>query len=592
VRILSFKAGFCVSSLVALCAVMASPQAHAAEAAVVVKTFDISGSGSCARMRMGDLNSDGRLDFMMVQPTDDNPSYVRMLTAYDGVTGEKLWHVGTDNGLTGTDRDEPAQIHDIDGDGHADVVAAMEGELRYFEGATGKLKKSFKLPASLAHDAIMFANLSKNPSPQDIILKDRYSNAWAIDKDGKLLWTYKGITGHYPWPYDIDGDGRDEVFIGYNQLDYLGKPKYPAPFNEDHPDCIWVGDIDANPDNGLEVLYGIAKAPSLHAISTRTGKVVWTNDAARESQQVIFGDFRKDLPGLEVYGMDRVNRTTQDAVFVVSSAGKTLWKETPDNSGFGTAIKLIRDWDGTKTPMCLAIKRGSGVLPEVRDGTGAVVMNIGKDGENAAIGDFAGDSKQEVVMYDKTVATFYAVATLDWSVPPPTPGKPMKSVKEYYNYSRYGSGDPFAFEGASSLPITGIGGAPSTFGSTLSGTTAGAPNAAGSSAVETGSGGQGPTSGGTSAIQTRLPSTGSESTGTTSGGSSGNAESSSTRSRNPIGGSSGLNVSGTLDSAEANESGCACRAAGARGKFNDTSVALLVALSSALLHRRRKSQRF
>ena len=119
---------------------MATPRlAFAQPDAVLVKTIDISGSGSGPRMRMGDLNGDGRLDILLVQPTSDNPSYVAMLTAYDGYTGKRLWQVGTDNGVDGTDRDEPAQIYDIDNDGNNEVLAAMDGEMRIYNGADGTL---------------------------------------------------------------------------------------------------------------------------------------------------------------------------------------------------------------------------------------------------------------------------------------------------------------------------------------------------------------------------------------------------------------------------------------------------------------------
>jgi hypothetical protein len=566
-------------------------------APVAVKKFDISGSGSCARARWGDLNGDGRLDFLMVQPTNDNPSYVQMLTAYDGVTGAKLWQIGRDNGLNGTDRDEPAQIYDIDNDGRTEVIAAMAGELRFYGGADGELKKSFPLPAGDAHDAILFANFSKNATAQDIVLKNRYTKAWVVDINGKLLWTYSGITGHYPWTYDTNGDGRDELFVGYSQLDYQGKPVYPAPFNYDHPDCIWLGDVDNNPDNGLEVVYGLAQAPSLQAVNTRSGKVVWRNNDSRESQQIIIGDFRKDLPGLETYGMDRVNRTTQDAVFIVDSSGKLIWRETPDNSGFGTAIKLVRNWDGTDTALCLAIKRGSGVRPELRDGKGAIVDRIGADGENAAVVDIAGDSKQEIVMYSKTEMTVYSNGPLDYNQPPPNPGHPMPQVKEYYNYSRYGSGDANA--GPKPTPSagggTGVGGSTSAAGSagatggrtssTSTGVEAGATSSGGGIGVAAGGNGWGSTPnvalagsggmvGGLTGSATQPPRGGAPMTGGAQSGTAGVATS---------GQSSTTTV---IDGPPSEEPGCSCRVTSRRS--DAVSVGLFGILGLGLMRTRRR----
>ncbi len=429
--------GFVVLLLLALCMpglVFAQSQA------VLVKSISLSNAGSGPRMRMGDLNGDGRLDILMVQATSETPSEVAMLTAYDGCTGAQLWQVGSDSGVTSTDRDEPAQIHDIDNDGQNEVVAVMSTRLRILNGSNGSLEREFSLPNATAHDCIVFANFSGNPTAQDIVLKDRYTNAWVLDKNGQLLWSYSGTTGHYPWPYDIDNDGRDELFIGYACLDYQGRAKYSAPINIDHPDCTWIGDMDGNAANGVEVVYGLAQSPSCQAVSTSTGRVIWTYSGNVESQQVMLGNFRDDLTGLEIYGLDRVNRSTQDALFVISSSGQSLWKETPDESGYGTAIKIVRNWDGTGKPMCLAIKRGSGVMPELRDGRGNIVARMPMDG-NACVGDFGGDAKQEIVMYSTSTANVYAAGSFDYAQPAPRPGSPLRQPKEYYNYSRYGSGD-------------------------------------------------------------------------------------------------------------------------------------------------------
>ena len=415
-----------------------------AQTAVLVKTFNINGSGSCARMRLGDLNGDGRLDMLMVQPTPETPSEVQMLTAYDGCTGQKLWQVGTDNGLTGTDRDEPAQIWDINNDGKNEVVAVMNTKVVFLNGATGATLKSFNMPAGYEtlHDYITFANFSGGPAAQEIVLKDRYTKAIAIDTNGKVLWTYSGITGHCPWPCDVDGDGKDELFVGYSCIMANGQPKYPAPINVDHPDCIYIGDVDGDASNGLEVVYGLATNPSTRCVNIKSGKVVWTNSDRKESQQIILADFRKDLPGLEVYGMDRVNRTDEDALFIINGQGTQIWEETPDNSGWLTAIKLIHNWDGTHTPMCLAHKRGGGVMPEVRDGTGKILCHLGTDG-NAIVGDLGGDDKEEVAIYSTTTVNIYAASQFDYTLPAPTPGKPFKQTKFYGLYSRYGSGDVF-----------------------------------------------------------------------------------------------------------------------------------------------------
>jgi MYXO-CTERM domain-containing protein len=408
-----------------------------------------------------------------------------MLTAYDGYTGKMLWQVGS-GGSSGTDRDEPCQIVDIDNDGYNEVLAAMSGKMNIYNGADGTLKSSFALPAASAHDCIMIANIQGKPIPMDIVVKDRYGQEWAMDNAGKLLWTYSGITGHYNVPFDMNGDGKDEMFTGYVVLDQTGKPKYPDPIAKDHPDNIWIGDVDGNPSNGVEVVYGLAQQPSIQCVNATSGKVLWTNSDMTEAQQVLLADYRPDLPGLETYGLDRTVRSSLDSLFLIDSSGKTLWKETGTNGGGGTAIKPIPNWDGTNQPMVLAFKRGSA---QVWNGQTKMVHKMPMDG-NAMVGDFGGDGKTEILMYSKTTANIYAIAQFDYNTPAPNPGHPMHQTRQNYNWSRYGSSDVWAFtavEGAGDGGVvpTPTGGTTGSTGGTT-GSTGGTTGSTGGTTASTG----------------------------------------------------------------------------------------------------------
>lgn len=424
-----------------------------AATAVQVKSFSISNGGTGTRMRTGDLNNDGRLDFLVVQATSETPSEVNMLTAYN-YNGTQMWQVGgPSNGITGTDRDEPVQIYDIDNDRQNEVLCVMNTKFRILNGANGALEKEYSLPMSTAHDCILICNLSGNSYPSDIILKDRYTNAYAVDKNFNRLWSFSGATGHYPWCYDFDRDGRDEVMMSYCYLDHDGRQVWQCSDATDHADCIQIGNVDGNSSNGMEIALGTQGTYTVQVYNWGGG-LQWRNNSIIEGQQLIIQDYRPSTSGLEIYGLDRINRGSpgQDALFIFSGAGSLLWKENPPNSnGYGTAIKKVPNWDGTNKAMTLAIKRGGSLLPGLYDGNGSRVVDFPVDG-NAMIGDFCGDSKTEVLIFTSSTAYIYANSSVDYNQPAPSAGNMRAQLKEEYNFSRYGSGECLSSSGPVSTP--------------------------------------------------------------------------------------------------------------------------------------------
>src|SRR5690606_16390374 len=156
----------------------------------------------------------------------------------------------------GPGSDYPAQIYDIDSDGRLEICCVMNDKFLVLDGLDGTVKRSFDLPGEYAHDCIIICNLRGTAYPQDIILKDRYRKLWALDRDFNLLWTYEGSPGHYPWVYDLDGDGRDEVMAGYDMLDHDGTKLWSCHDLSDHADCIWIGDVDGDPEQQVEIVVG------------------------------------------------------------------------------------------------------------------------------------------------------------------------------------------------------------------------------------------------------------------------------------------------------------------------------------------------
>lgn len=112
-----------VAVALAVAGTAGAPPAPVSLEPLLVTSVDTSAGGTGARLLMGDVTGDGRLDIVTMQPTysaDDRfiGRQVQALTAFDVGGGGPLWQVGTpDPRVTNNGTDIPAEIYDLDGDG-------------------------------------------------------------------------------------------------------------------------------------------------------------------------------------------------------------------------------------------------------------------------------------------------------------------------------------------------------------------------------------------------------------------------------------------------------------------------------------------
>jgi hypothetical protein len=116
----------------------------------------------------------------------------------------------------------------------------------------------------------------------------------AYDKDLNQLWQHaehrdKDYFGHYIYPWDVNGDGIDEVVISHLCLDANGNEvwnnaKYFEK-NNDHMDAMEF--LDINGDGKPEVLTGMSDVGTL-ALNAQTGAILWQN-LSDHSQQITAG---------------------------------------------------------------------------------------------------------------------------------------------------------------------------------------------------------------------------------------------------------------------------------------------------------------
>jgi len=411
---------------------------------LLIGEIDIRKAGPRCKMLIGDLDGDGRMELLLVHPDNRQdvryiPHQVQCLTAYD-LDGRLLWQVGKPSDEAGSQgSDYPAQIADLDGDGRLEVVCVMDDRLLVLDGATGKPKASHPLPDAHAHDCIIVANLTGGSHAGDLILKDRYHRMWAFDGSFRLLWTHEGNTGHYPWVYDLDGDGKDEVMAGYDLLDHDGRPLWSCQGLEDHADCIWIGDV--NGDGEPELVIG----GSVTVMYDRHGRELWRYEGSVESQHLALGRFRSDLTGLQIAGLDRLVREDdgkglkgKDALFLLDATGRELWKEDRTTDGWLTIIEPLRGWTPDSPDYILAYRRGGELKPALYDGHMRIAVQFPVDGYTAHA-DLVGSGTEQVLIYDDANARIYASGPLELAEG--LTGKPLTQPKRLSASTLYPGGE-------------------------------------------------------------------------------------------------------------------------------------------------------
>lgn len=360
----------------------------------------------------GDLTGDGAVEIVSARNVDANDVHFTSAAVAQRLDGSVLWRWGDPAvGRRELHHDVPCQIHDWDGDGRQEVVLCTKGFLVELDGATGREQRRIPLPED-ATDCLVFANLSGGTVPSEVLVKTRYTKIWALDREGRHLWSITNPgghrTAHQPVPVDLDGDGRQEIMAGYAMLNSDGSTRWvvtPGKIDpaRGHCDCFRVVRAAGTPDDFRAVMT-FCGANGM-AMLDGHGKPVW-EVTGQHFESVDVGHLLPGATGLQLVVDIDHQPWGNGPIWVFNEQGEVRTKIRTDYARHHALL----DWSGDGADEIVVAQPRT-----LYNGAGQPVAELVMDtlddqtGEErlALTGDFSGDGVPDILLTTRAITHLY-----------------------------------------------------------------------------------------------------------------------------------------------------------------------------------------
>lgn len=348
-----------------------------------------SDSTTAQKIGVGDLNGDGRMDYVIKTPNISmDPWYWQptettyTLEAYLS-DGTFLWRKDLGQNIETGIWYSPYIVYDLNGNGRAEVAVKTGSKRKDYretepdihnrykpgrvidgpeyisilDGMTGEETARADWPS---RDGLgNYTHISRNlmgvayldgKTPSVVAFRGKYTisklttyqyyeneleEVWSWDSTDEPGGLYYGQGAHFMYSADVNGDGRDAIVMGAAVIDSNGDGLWSSGLG--HPDNLWVGNIDpARP--GLEIYFGIEGAREKGSVQNGislfdalTGEMIWGLDQTTHHihGSGLVSNIDSEHIGMEVYSGEQSypNR------WLHSAQGNLIADETTWNMG-------------------------------------------------------------------------------------------------------------------------------------------------------------------------------------------------------------------------------------------------------------------